>query len=165
MPPAIPEAPAFSNTVVKAGNVTVETHNSLEMSANVETEVKTNRAGEPHRIRRGSYKGEYTLELGETDADAILSAAGGLGGGAQVSKTSSPPRGEGATDSGDFVLTGISASYQKDEENMKTLTMMATSILSVKGTPVLQAAGGGGGGNPIGNRGGPGERFGPTGGF
>ena len=144
MPPAIPEAPAFSNTVVKAGNVTVETHNSLEMSASIETEVKTNQKGEPHRIRRGSYTGEATLELGEMDADAVISGAGGLGGGLQISKTSSPPRGEGATDSGDYVLTGVSASYQKDEENMKTLTFMPAGIATVKGTPLLEAAGGGG---------------------
>lgn len=134
MPAATPDAPAFTNTVFNIGGTRVETIEKLEFDAEREGEIKTDVKGEPNRQVRGSYKGTASIDVNEYEAGLILaeleSSDGGdaLGGSLQATIQSNPDGGETHNTTLDLILRRISGTWQKDQENMRTLSFEHAGI-------------------------------------
>lgn len=151
----------FESLRVEGLGGTLATLESIVWNGGRPRTVKTDQDGLPNREVRGGLTGEATVKLGKLEANNLPQPI--LDGKLDVSITYQNNDAPGSNDKLFLLVNDISEEAQKgDEEAMTTLKCSHYDVPIVNGNRITEAGGGSGG---IGTGGGPGERFGPTGGF
>ena len=136
MPQQVPHTQTFENTSFRVegiGNV-VETHMTVKWDAEKDVKVKTDQKGNPNRLVSGAYKGTAEIELGEYESGLLIEALDDpLGGQITASGMSEPTDGESTEFSLPLVVQKISAAYEKEEENMHTISFLHAGIMTFGG--------------------------------